>query len=182
MDSGLANADTIAAIATPPGRGGVGIVRISGTKAEHIAKQLLGQLPHARTATYLDFKDLDGSLIDQGIALFFPGPDSFTGEDILELQGHGGPVVMEMLLTRVVDIGGRIARPGEFTERAFLNNKIDLSQAEAIADLIDSTSQRAVKGAMRSLQGEFSRKIRNLDEKVVEIRTYIEASLDFTEE
>ena len=133
-------------------------------------------------ATYSNFKSADGTTIDQGIALFFPAPHSFTGEDVLELQGHGGPIVMNMLLTRVVELGARIAQPGEFSQRAFLNDKIDLSQAEAIADLIDSVSQQAAQGAMRSLQGEFSKKIRQLNERLINQRMYIEAAIDFPEE
>ncbi|MEO2176350.1 MAG: tRNA uridine-5-carboxymethylaminomethyl(34) synthesis GTPase MnmE, partial [bacterium] len=136
----MQNTDTIAAIATPSGRGGVGIVRISGELVTAIASVLFTHIPEARVATYSNFKAADGTTIDQGIALFFPAPHSFTGEDVLELQGHGGPVVMNMLLVRIVELGARIAQPGEFSQRAFLNDKIDLSQAEAIADLIDSVS------------------------------------------
>ncbi len=182
MSSDVIKKDTIAAIATPAGRGGVGIVRISGSRVLEIAKKILFKVPEARMATYLDFLDADHSVIDQGIALFFPGPNSFTGEDVLELQGHGGSVVMQMLLDRVVQLGARLAQPGEFSERAFLNNKIDLAQAEAIADLIDSATQQAAKGAIRSLQGEFSRRIHDLDEQVVNLRIYVEAALDFPEE
>lgn len=174
--------DVIAAIATPPGRGGVGVIRVSGTDLESLAISLLKKLPKERFATFCNFKDEDGSVIDQGIALFFKNPHSFTGEDVLELQGHGGPIVMNMLLQRVVNLGARIARPGEFTERAFLNEKIDLSQAEAIADLIDSVSQQAAKGAVRSLRGEFSNKIRSLNENVINTRIYVEAAIDFPEE
>ncbi len=139
-------------------------------------------IPEARVATYSNFKAADGTTIDQGIALFFPAPHSFTGEDVLELQGHGGPVVMNMLLMRIVELGARIAQPGEFSQRAFLNDKIDLSQAEAIADLIDSVSQQAAQGAMRSLQGEFSKKIKQLNERLINQRMYIEAAIDFPEE
>jgi len=148
------NSDTIVAIATPPGKGGVGIIRISGIGLEFYATKILGKIPKTRLATLANFADKDGGVIDQGLALFFKTPNSFTGEDVLELQGHGGPVVMDMLLQRVIALGARIARPGEFSERAFLNEKIDLSQAEAIADLIDSVSQQAAKGAMRSLRGQ----------------------------
>ena len=174
--------DIIAAIATPPGRGGVGIVRVSGPNLEGLAKNLLNKLPKERFATYSNFVDQDDSIIDQGIALFFKNPHSFTGEDVLELQGHGGPVVMNMLLQRIVSLGARIAKPGEFSERAFLNDKIDLSQAEAIADLIDSVSQQAAKGAVRSLRGEFSKKIHKLNENVISTRVYVEAAIDFPEE
>lgn len=145
--------DTIAAQATAPGRGGVGIVRVSGPKAAAIAEQMLGHLPKPRYAHYGAFLDEQGQELDEGIALFFPGPNSFTGEDILELQGHGGPIVMDFLLQRVQALGARLARPGEFSERAFLNDKMDLTQAEAIADLIDSASQQAARCALRSLQG-----------------------------
>ncbi|MBL4681018.1 MAG: tRNA uridine-5-carboxymethylaminomethyl(34) synthesis GTPase MnmE [Pseudomonadales bacterium] len=176
------NSDTIVAIATPPGKGGVGIIRISGIGLEFYATKILGKIPKTRLATLANFADKDGGVIDQGLALFFKTPNSFTGEDVLELQGHGGPVVMDMLLQRVIALGARIARPGEFSERAFLNEKIDLSQAEAIADLIDSVSQQAAKGAMRSLRGEFSDKIRSIDRKIVETRTYVEAAIDFPEE
>ena len=142
-------ADTIAAIATPPGRGGVGIVRLSGPAVPAIAEGLLGTLPAARYARYAHFADADGSSIDQGIALFFRGPASFTGEDVLELHGHGGPVVMDMLLGRVLQLGARLAEPGEFSRRAFLNGKLDLAQAEAVADLIDSQTRAAARSAMR---------------------------------
>ena len=174
--------DTIVAIATPVGRGGVGIVRISGTRVREIASVIVGAVPKPRLATFANFLDTDGSALDQGIALFFPGPHSFTGEDVLELQGHGGPVVMDMLLNRVVRAGARIAGPGEFSQRAFLNDKIDLSQAEAIADLIDSGSQRAAKSAVKSLQGQFSTKIQALNKRIVRLRIYVEAAIDFPEE
>ena len=175
------NPDTIAAIATPPGRGGVGIVRVSGKKAGAIARQLLGFIPKARVATYTPFIDGDRQ-IDQGIAIFFSAPNSFTGEDVLELQGHGGPVVLDMLIRRVVNLGARIANPGEFSERAFLNDKIDLLQAEAIADLIDASSEQAALGAVRSLQGDFSKKINLLVEDLILLRMYVEAAIDFPEE
>ena len=140
----MSDNDTIVAQATPPGRGGVGILRISGLKAREVAETVLGKLPKPRYADYLPFKDADGSVLDQGIALWFPGPNSFTGEDVLELQGHGGPVILDLLLKRILTIPGlRIARPGEFSERAFLNDKLDLAQAEAIADLIDASSEQA---------------------------------------
>ncbi len=174
--------DTIAAIATPPGRGGVGIIRVSGAKARQVAEAVLGQCPTPRDARYLAFKDSNNTVLDQGIALFFSSPNSFTGEDILELQGHGGPVVLDMLLSRVVELGVRLAQPGEFSERAFLNGKLDLAQAEAIADLIDSSSVEAARSALRSLQGEFSQRIHKLVDAMVKLRIYVEAAIDFPEE
>jgi tRNA modification GTPase len=174
--------DTIAAVATPSGKGGVGIVRVSGPESLDIALQLLGKKPQKRIAHYLPFLDLDGSVIDTGIALFFESPYSFTGEDILELQGHGGPIVMDMLLKRVLSMGARLAVPGEFTERAYLNNKLDLAQAEAVADLIDSSTEQAAKSAQRSLQGLFSKQVHELVEEVIKIRLYIEAAIDFVDE
>ncbi|MCW8854674.1 MAG: tRNA uridine-5-carboxymethylaminomethyl(34) synthesis GTPase MnmE, partial [Gammaproteobacteria bacterium] len=174
--------DTIAAIATPPGRGGVGIVRVSGPKSSEIAIKILGLCPEVRKATYLPFKDDTGDAIDTGIALYFQKPHSFTGEDVLELQAHGGPVVLDMLLKRVLSLGTRMARAGEFTEQAFLNDKMDLAQAEAVADLIEADSEEAVKAALRSLQGEFSQNVHNLVEKIIELRLYVEAALDFPEE
>jgi len=174
--------DTIAAIATPPGRGGVGIIRVSGPKATQIAAAVLGDCPAPRDARYLAFKDVNDSVLDQGIALFFQSPNSFTGEDVLELQGHGGPVVLDMLLSRVVELGARLAQPGEFSERAFLNDKLDLAQAEAIADLIDSSSVEAARSALRSLQGEFSQRIHGLVEAMIKLRIYVEAAIDFPEE
>lgn len=152
----MSTTDTIVAQATPPGRGGVGILRISGSKAKDVAQALLGKLPKPRYADYLPFRDATGATLDQGIALWFPGPNSFTGEDVLELQGHGGPVILDLLLKRVLALPDvRIARPGEFSERAFLNDKLDLAQAEAIADLIDASSEQAARSAMNSLQGHF---------------------------
>ena len=174
--------DTIAAIATPPGRGGVGIVRVSGPFSRNIAEKILGQLPKVRYAEYLSFKDQNNDTIDSGIALFFQKPHSFTGEDVLELQAHGGPVVLDMLLKRVVACGARLARAGEFSEQAFLNNKIDLAQAEAVADLIAADSEDAARAAVRSLQGEFSRSIHALVENIIQLRLYVEAALDFPEE
>jgi tRNA modification GTPase len=182
MTRGTSQQDTIAAVATPPGRGGIGIVRVSGNRVKSIARELLGRVPEARYATLASFKDEKGDIIDDGIALYFPSPKSFTGEDVLELQGHGGPVVMDLLLQRVVRAGARIALPGEFSERAFLNDKIDLSQAEAIADLIDSVSEKAARSAVRSLQGEFSSRIHHLGEMLVNLRMYVEAAIDFPEE
>jgi tRNA modification GTPase len=174
--------DTIAAVATPPGRGGVGIIRISGPKAREIASAVLGECPQPRQASYLPFRDSDNVTLDQGIALFFKAPNSFTGEDVLELQGHGGPVVLDMLLSCVVQLGVRLAQPGEFSQRAFLNDKLDLAQAEAIADLIDSSSVEAARSALRSLQGEFSARIHQLVEAVIKLRIYVEAAIDFPEE
>jgi tRNA modification GTPase len=174
--------DTIAAIATPPGRGGVGMVRVSGTLVPTIANQLLGDVPEPRRAALRMFRDAAGEMLDSGLALYFPGPNSFTGEDVLELHGHGGPVVMDMLLARVLSLGARNAQPGEFTQRAFLNDKIDLTQAEAIADLIDSGSRQAARAALRSLQGEFSVAVHSLTEAVTETRMHVEAAIDFPEE
>jgi len=174
--------DTIAAIATPPGRGGVGIIRISGDKVREIAQLILKTIPIPRHAHFTDFYDIDGSVIDSGVALYFPAPHSFTGEEVLELQGHGGPVVMDLLLQRVLHYGARVARPGEFSERAFLNDKIDLAQAEAIADLIDAASVQAARSATRSLQGKFSQQINGLVEALINLRLYVEAALDFPEE
>ncbi|PXZ04953.1 tRNA uridine-5-carboxymethylaminomethyl(34) synthesis GTPase MnmE [Gilliamella apicola] len=175
--------DTIVAQATPPGRGGVGILRISGPKAQEVAQAVLGKLPKARYAEYLPFLANDGSTLDEGIALFFPNPHSFTGEDVLELQGHGGPVILDLLLKRILEISGvRIARPGEFSERAFLNDKLDLAQAEAIADLIDASSEQAAKSAISSLQGVFSKKVNALVESLIHLRIFTEAAIDFPEE
>ena len=176
------NTDTIVAVATPPGRGGIGIVRISGPRSTAIAEVLLGGIPAPRRAAYRRFCAADGTAIDRGVALYFPAPYSYTGEDALELQGHGGPAVMDMLLNRVIALGARPARPGEFTERAFLNDKLDLAQAEAVADLIDSGSEQAARAAMRSLQGEFSARVHALVEALIELRTRVEATLDFPDE
>lgn len=174
--------ETIAAIATAQGRGGVGIVRISGPLASSAAKAIIGREPTPRYAHYGPFSDDAGQVIDEGIALYFPGPNSFTGEDVLELQGHGGPVVMDMLLQRCLQLGSRLARPGEFSERAFLNDKLDLAQAEAIADLIEASSAQAARNAVRSLQGAFSLRVDNLTEKLIHLRIYVEAAIDFPEE
>jgi tRNA modification GTPase len=174
--------ETIAAIATPTGRGGVGIIRVSGAQTAAIAKAVLGRLPPARTAVYGPFRDQDGQALDWGIALFFPAPHSFTGEDVLEWQGHGGPVLLDCLLQRVVAAGARLARPGEFSERAFLNDKIDLAQAEAIADLIDASSEQAARSALKSLQGDFSRQIRAMVDQLIELRLFVEAAIDFPTE
>ncbi len=174
--------DTIAAVATAPGRGGVGIIRISGPEARNIARSLCGLEFQPRHAHFSTYRSSDGQILDSGVTLYFPGPGSFTGEDVVELQGHGGPVVLDMLLKECCSLGARLARPGEFSERAYLNDKIDLAQAEAIADLIDSTTKRAALNATRSLQGEFSRKIDDLVEMVTRLRVYVEAAIDFPEE
>ncbi|MFO1371618.1 MAG: tRNA uridine-5-carboxymethylaminomethyl(34) synthesis GTPase MnmE [Candidatus Competibacteraceae bacterium] len=177
-----APSDTIAAIATPPGRGGVGIVRVSGPAVPTIAVALLGAVSSPRSAVFRRFRAGDGGVLDEGIALYFPAPHSFTGEDVLELQGHGGPVVMDLLLARVLELGARPARPGEFSERAFLNDKLDLAQAEAIADLIASDTAAAARAALRSLQGDFSRRVHGLVEGLIGLRMYVEAAIDFPEE
>ena len=175
--------ETIVAQATAPGRGGIGILRVSGPLATKVAQAILGKCPKPRMADYLPFKDADGTILDQGIALYFKSPNSFTGEDVLELQGHGGQVVLDLLLKRILQIDGiRLARPGEFSEQAFLNDKLDLAQAEAIADLIDATSEQAVRSALKSLQGEFSKKVNTLVDSVIYLRTYVEASIDFPDE
>ncbi len=178
MDTG----DSITAIATPPGRGGVGIIRVSGPLSLTIAKEITDLEPNPRHAYFCDFKNAYHQVIDQGLCLFYRGPNSYTGEDVLELQGHGGPVVLDIVLRRVVELGCRIARPGEFTERAFLNDKLDLAQAEAVSDLIESGSEHAARAAMLSLQGEFSGQINNLLIQLIEFRVYIESALDFAEE
>ncbi len=174
--------DTIAAIATAPGRGGVGVIRISGSNLLPFALALTGKTPKPRYATLADFLADDGATVDTGLLLFFPGPASFTGEDVLELQGHGGPVVMQLLLGRCLDLGARLAEPGEFSRRAFLNGKMDLAQAEAVADLIDAATASAARSAVRSLQGEFSRAIGELNEELINLRMLVEATLDFPEE
>jgi tRNA modification GTPase len=178
----MSHPDTIVAAATPPGRGGVGVVRVSGPKTPEIAATLVGDLPVARHATLTQFLDATGNPIDVGLALFFPGPHSYTGEHVLEMQGHGGPVIVEALVARCIELGARRARPGEFTERAFLNDKIDLAQAEAVADLIDAGSREAAHAAMRSLQGEFSNMVLGLTDALIDLRTYVEAAIDFPEE
>lgn len=175
--------ETIVAQATAPGRGGIGILRISGPLVTTVAQTVLGKCPKPRMADYLPFKDADGTVLDQGIALYFKSPNSFTGEDVLELQGHGGQVVLDLLLKRILQIEGvRLARPGEFSEQAFLNDKLDLAQAEAIADLIDATSEQAARSALKSLQGEFSHKVNELVDSVIYLRTYVEAAIDFPDE
>jgi tRNA modification GTPase len=174
--------DTIAALATPPGRGGIGIVRVSGPRVAHIAHAVIGELPAPRQALFARFNDSQGTPIDEGIALFFPAPNSYSGEDVLELHGHGGPVVMRELLAACLDAGARVAEPGEFTRRAFLEGRLDLAQAEAVADLIDAASREAARSALRSLSGEFSAAIAALQEKLTELRALTEAQLDFPEE
>ena len=179
-DEGLR--DTIAAVATPPGRGGIGIVRISGPSAPRIAQALLGGLPPPRAAAAARFKDRQGEPIDEGLAVYFPAPHSYTGEHVVELHAHGGPIVMQMLLAACLDAGARLAEPGEFTRRAFLEGKLDLAQAEAVADLIDASSREAARSALRSLSGEFSAAIEALRQRLVELRALTEAQLDFPEE
>jgi len=174
--------DTIVARATPAGRGGVAVIRISGPAVSVIASGVIGTLPQPRLATLRNFCDANGEPIDSGIALYFPAPHSFTGEDILELQGHGGAIVTEMLIERILHLGARLAGPGEFTRRAFINDKLDLSQAEAIADLIDSGSKAAARAAQRSLQGKFSAAVMTLNTRVTDLRVHVEAAIDFPEE
>lgn len=173
---------TIAAIATPPGTGGVGIIRLSGSAAGDIANKLAGSLPKPRYAGFRQFKDKSQQTLDEGLLIFFPGPKSFTGEDVVEIQGHGGNVVMNLLLSRCVELGAVLAKPGEFSERAFHNNRLDLAQAEAISDLISSGSSQAARAAVRSLQGEFSDQIQTLVEELIQLRMYVEAAIDFPEE
>lgn len=182
MDRRLSTDDTIAAIATPPGRGGIGIVRVSGPLAATIAREILGELPQPREAIVRGFRDCAGQPLDTGLALYFSAPASFTGEDVLELHGHGGPVIMDLLLARALELGARMAEAGEFARRAFLNEKLDLAQAEAIADLIDSGSVEAARAALRSMQGEFSVAVQSLTEAVTETRMHVEAAIDFPEE
>ncbi len=178
----ISDADTIVAAATPPGSGGIGVVRVSGDLAERIARAMLGSLPEPRTATYRRFTDGHGRQIDSGVALYFPAPASFTGESVLELQGHGGPVVVSMLVEAAVELGARRAEAGEFSLRAFRNGKLDLAQAEAIADLINSTTEQAARGAFRSLSGAFSTAVNALHEYLLRLRMYVEAAIDFPEE
>lgn len=174
--------DTIAAIATAPGSGGIGIVRVSGPRAAEIATGVLGACPPPRYAAYLGFLDHQHALIDRGIAIYYAAPHSYTGEDVLELQAHGGPALMQLLLARCIELGARQAEPGEFTRRAYLNDKLDLAQAEAVADVINASTIEAARSAMRSLSGEFSHRIRDLLDRLVNLRMYIEACLDFPEE
>ena len=175
--------ETIAAVATPTGRGGVGVIRVSGEKVpHHVIRFVLGKSLQARKAHFLPFLDQDGTTIDSGLALFFPAPHSFTGEDVLELHAHGSPVVLDLLMRRILSLGVRMARPGEFSERAFLNDKIDLAQAEAVADLIESSTVQAARSAQRSLQGEFSKLVNTLVEELIHLRMYVEAAIDFVDE
>ena len=174
--------DNIAAIATAPGRGGIGVVRVSGQGLAAMAATLTGRKLTSRLATYTPFLAADGSTLDQGIALFFPAPHSYTGEEVLELQGHGGPAVLQSVLHRCLELGARLAQPGEFTQRAFLNDKMDLAQAESVADLIDATTEQAARSAMRSLQGEFSAAIHGAVSRLIDLRMLVEATLDFPEE
>jgi len=173
---------TIAAIATPPGRGGIGIVRVSGSGLATLIEAIAGRTLEPRHATYVAFRDAQGATIDSGLALYFPRPHSYTGEDVVEWHGHGGPAVMRLLLARCVELGARLADPGEFTKRAFLNGKLDLAQAESVADVIDAATATAVRAAARSLTGEFSREVRALRDALVDVRMYTEATLDFPEE
>jgi tRNA modification GTPase len=182
MPSDELTRDTIAAIATPAGRGGIGVVRVSGPAVPRIALAILKAVPQPRLATFSKFRNRDGDTIDEGLALYFPAPHSYTGEAVLELQGHGGPVVMQALLSACVDAGARVAEPGEFTRRAFLEGKLDLAQAEAVADLIDAASREAARSALRSLSGEFSAAIGALQARLIELRAITEAMLDFPEE
>ena len=177
-----AKPDNIAAIATAPGRGGIGVVRVSGYGLAAMADSLIGHQIQPRFATYASFLAADSTILDQGIALFFPTPNSYTGEDVLELQGHGGPAVLQSVLHRCLELGARLAQPGEFTKRAFLNDKMDLAQAESVADLIDATTEQAARSAMRSLQGEFSAAVNGAVAQLIDLRMLVEATLDFPEE
>lgn len=174
--------DTIVAIATPPGKGGVGVIRASGPQAKRLGEILTGQTLLERQAHYAKFRDNQGDVIDTGLAIYFENPRSFTGEDVVEFHGHGGPVIQDLILRELISLGARQARAGEFSERAFLNDKIDLAQAEAIADLIDSTTTEAARGAVRSMQGVFSAKVNELLQELIELRVYVEAAIDFPEE
>jgi tRNA modification GTPase len=178
----MSRADTIAAIATAPGRAGIGVVRVSGAGVRAIIAGILGRVPEPRTAALYNFHDAAGGTLDRGLALFFSAPHSYTGEDVLELHGHGGPAVLQLVLRRCLDLGARPAQPGEFTRRAFLNNKLDLAQAESVADLIDASSEAAARGAMRSLAGEFSARIGRLVSALIELRALVEATLDFPDD
>ncbi|MBI2384020.1 MAG: tRNA uridine-5-carboxymethylaminomethyl(34) synthesis GTPase MnmE [Gammaproteobacteria bacterium] len=174
--------DTIAAVATAPGRGAVGIVRLSGPQAFSIAERIAGSLPAPRHAALRRFQDAGGAVLDEGLVLAFPAPHSFTGEDVVELQGHGGPVVLDLILRAACRLGARPARPGEFSERAFLNDRMDLAQAEAVADLIDAASAQAARAARRSLDGELSRRVEALAEELIQLRMFVEGALDFSDE
>jgi len=174
--------DTIAAIATAPGRGGIGVVRISGSALLSFAEKLTGKIPEPRLAGFVRFLDRQGETLDEGLLLYFPAPSSFTGEDVIELQGHGSPVALRLLLNRCVELGARLANPGEFSQRAFINGKMDLAQAEAVADLIESSTEAAARSAVRSLGGAFSREINALRDELIDLRMLVEATLDFPEE
>ncbi|GLT23290.1 tRNA modification GTPase MnmE [Zoogloea oryzae] len=174
--------DVIAAIATAPGRGGIGVVRISGPNLSALAATLGGKVPEARVACFTRFRSADDGLIDEGLLLYFPAPNSFTGEDVIELQGHGGPVVMQLLLARCLELGARLAEPGEFTRRAFLNGKLDLAQAESVADLIEASTAAAARSAVRSLTGSFSKEVHGIVERLIDLRMLVEATLDFPDE
>jgi tRNA modification GTPase len=178
----MRHADTIAAIATAPGRAGIGVIRVSGPAVRDIASAVLDRVLPARVATLCDFLEAESGILDRGIAIFYPAPHSYTGEDVLELQGHGGLAVLQLILRRCLDLGARAAQPGEFTQRAFLNDKLDLAQAESVADLIDASSEAAARGAMRSLAGEFSGRVGQLNGALIELRALVEATLDFPEE
>jgi len=179
----ISKKETIAAQATAPGRGGVGIIRVSGPEVKNVAKAILGKIPELRKAEYLSFYNLNNQTLDQGIALYFKGPNSFTGEDIIEFQGHGGPVILDMLLKEILSLKNvRMAKPGEFSEQAFINDKLDLTQAEAIADLINSSSEQAARCALHSLQGDFSKLIHQMVQNTIHLRMYVEAAIDFPEE
>lgn len=174
--------DTIVAMATPPGRGGIGIVRLSGPRVATIARSLTGEVPSPRQAVLARFRDADGAIIDEGIAIHFPAPASYTGESVLEIQGHGSPMVMQMLIRRCLELGARLARPGEFSERAFLAGRLDLAQAEAVADLIDSGTEAAARSAMNALRGVFSDQVHDLADELDGLRIYVEAAIDFPDE
>lgn len=178
----MSSPDTIVAIASAPGRGAVGVIRVSGSTVRPVATAILGKIPAPRSARLARFLDADGSSLDEGLALYFPAPASYTGEDVLELQGHGGALVLDMVVARLLALGCRMARPGEFSERAFLNGKIDIAQAEAIADLIDASSSAAARAAVRSMQGEFSARVHELQARITELRAYVEAAIDFPDE
>lgn len=183
MTTSFNQINTIAAQATSPGRGGVGIIRVSGPEAKNVAQTILGKIPEIRKAEYLPFTDTNEKILDHGIALFFKAPNSFTGEDIVEFQGHGGPVVLDMLLNEILSLPKiKMAKPGEFSEQAFLNDKLDLTQAEAIADLINSSSEQAARSALHSLQGDFSKLVNEMVESIIHLRMYVEAAIDFPEE
>ena len=178
----MTSIDTIVALASATGRGAVGVIRVSGPSVPQIAESIIGNLPPPRLAQVAHFLAGDGEWLDQGLALYFPAPASYTGEHVLELQGHGGVLVLDSLLKRLIELGCRMARPGEFSERAFLNGKIDIAQAEAIADLIDAGSAAAARAAVRSMQGEFSARVHELQAQITELRTLVEAAIDFPDE